>query len=65
MKAKIGKQTFSVNDNYIKSFKTKDEFVKRTVKDNPHVKAEKETFEKVLSEMYDIVVPKKTDKQNA
>lgn len=62
MKVKIGTHTVSVLDSHIKSFKSKDAFVKSQLKDLQGTLTDDEIKE-VSQDMYDALFPPKKEKE--
>jgi hypothetical protein len=61
MKIKIGRKTIDIFDKHIKSFKSKDDFVKSMLKDLEEVHSDNNILSTKLSEVYDLVVPPKAE----
>lgn len=57
MRIRIGNQLFAFHDADALNAKDKKSFVKGMVEGNPHVKASKAEFSRLLGEAYDILRP--------
>lgn len=57
MRIRIGNQLFAFHDAAVLNAKNKKAFVKEMVDGNPHVKASKAEFSRLLGEAYDILRP--------